>query len=151
MSNTITITGRATADADLRFLANGKPVSTFTVADDFGSKDRQTGEWIKKGTTFLRVEAWDHLAEECAEKVRKGVLVSVTGQLQQREYEHNGEKRQAYEIKNVSQIALPLPRFKPKGEPTGDGRYQRPAQQQDDPWGSAPASDFGGSNDPAPF
>lgn len=150
MSNTIQITGRAVADATLKFTPSGKAVAQFRIADDYGSKD-QSGQWQKKGTTYLTVEAWDHLAEECAEKVRKGVLVSVTGQLQQREYEHNGEKRQAYEIKNVSQIALPLPRFKPKGEPTGDGRYQRPAQQQDDPWGSAPASDFGGSNDPAPF
>lgn len=150
MSNTITITGRAVADATLKFTPSGKAVAQFRIADDYGSKD-QSGQWQKKGTTYLTVDVWDHLAEECAEKVRKGVLVSVTGQLQQRDFEHNGEKRSSFEVRNVSQVAIPLPRFKPKGEQPGDGRYQRPSQQQDDPWGSAPAGGaFGGSDNTDP-
>ncbi|TWS25377.1 single-stranded DNA-binding protein [Tsukamurella sputi] len=151
MSNTITIEGRATAPAELRFVAStGKAVATFTVADDYGHRDRQTNEWIKDGVTFLRVEVWDYLAEACAEKIGKGTKVTVTGALRQREYEHNGEKRTAYEIKNVSQVALPLDRFKPREQQGSGGQYQRPSQQ-DDPWGSAPAGDFGSSDSNIPF
>ncbi|CAM3430094.1 single-stranded DNA-binding protein [Tsukamurella hominis] len=151
MTNTITIEGRATAPAELRFVAStGKAVATFTVADDYGHRDRQTNEWIKDGVTFLRVEVWDYLAEACAEKIGKGTKVTVTGALRQREYEHNGEKRTAYEIKNVSQVALPLDRFKPREQQGSGGQYQRPSQQQDDPWGSAPAGGSFGSDEP-PF
>lgn len=153
MSNTIQITGRAVADAELRWTPNGKAVTTFRLADDYGHRDRASNEWVKDGTTFLPVEVWEHLAEECAEKVRKGVLVTVIGRLRQREYEdRDGNKRSVYEVKDVQDVALPLPKWKPREQQGSGGQYQRPSQQQDDPWGSAPAGGaFGGSDQGVPF
>ena len=150
MSNTITITGRATAEPELKYTASGKAVCSFTVADNHRKKD-QSGQWVDDGATFLRVNAWEHLAEECAEKITKGATVTVTGSLRQRDYEtREGEKRSSFEVQ-VSEVALTLPRFAPREGGMSSGRFQRQSQQQqaqqpqEDPWGSAPA--FGGDQD----
>lgn len=145
MSNTIMVTGRVTADPELRFTANGKAVASFTVADNHRKKD-QSGQWVDDGVTFLRVNAWDHLAEECAEKITKGTTVTVTGQLRQRDWEtKDGEKRSSFEIR-VDDVAITLQKFRPR-ESSGSfaeksGGFQRPSQP-DDPWGSAPAESDG--------
>lgn len=136
MANSITLNGRLTADPELRFTSNGKPVATFTVADDYGHRDRNTKEWVKDGTTFLSVEVWDHLAEECSEKLSKGQAVVVVGEVRQRQYEtRDGEKRSAFEVKNVSAVGPLLRRYPPKGFQSSP-----PPQSQDvaDPWGEAP-------------
>lgn len=154
MSNTITITGRATAEPDLKYTASGKAVCSFTVADNHRKKN-PAGEWVDDGVTFLRVNAWEHLAEECAEKITKGATVTVTGSLRQRDYEtREGEKRSSFEVQ-VSEAALTLPRFAPREGGMSSGRFQRPSQQaqpQDDPWGSAPQQQaFAPSNEEPPF
>lgn len=127
MSNTITITGRATADADLKYTPGGMACASFTVADNHSKK--VNGEWVDDGATFLRVKVWKHQAEECAERVRKGTRVTVTGQLRQQNWEtKDGEKRTTFEV-NAQEVAITVPKSPPK--------ESKPAE---DPWGNAPAS-----------
>lgn len=140
MSNTITVTGNATAAPELRHTAKGTAVAGFTVADNHRKKD-QSGQWVDDGATFLRVNVWEHLAEACAEKIGKGTRVTVTGVLKQREYEtREGEKRTVYEI-TAQDVSIPLPKFPPRDS---SGYQQRPSagqQPQSDPWGAAPDAD----------
>lgn len=126
---TITLTGRATEDASLRFTQSGKAVATLNVADNHRRKDG--GEWVDDGVTFYRVTGWEHLAESMAAIVR-GQRVIVIGELRNREYEKDGEKRRSLEIR-AFEVAIPLDKYPPR-----DGGSQ--VRREPEPWG-APADD----------
>lgn len=140
MSNNITLTGRLTAAPDLRFTPSGKAVATFTVVDDYGRKNRDTGQWEKEGSTFLRCEVWGTHAEQVAE-LNKGQRVVVVGEIRQRDYERNGEKRTAYEVKNVSEVGVLVDKWERRAD--GQGRQGGSKPPADDPWSSAPATGTG--------
>lgn len=125
---TITLTGRATADAELRFTSSGKAVAEINVADNHRKKS-PSGEWVDDGTTFYRVTAWEHLAEQMAERVKRGQRVVIIGELRNREYEHDGEKRRSLEIR-AYEVAVPLDKWPPRD---GATTHQPPAA---DPWAS---------------
>lgn len=131
---TITLTGRATEDASLRFTQAGKAVATLNVADNHRRKDG--GEWVDDGTTYYRVTGWEHLAESMASIVR-GQRVIVIGELRNREYEKDGEKRRSLEIR-AYEVAIPLNKYPPR-----DGGSQ--VRRSDDPWAG------GGSDAEIPF
>jgi single-strand DNA-binding protein len=67
-----TITGRAAADPDLRYLDGGKAVAKVRIAVNNG-KDSEP-HWFT-------VEAWEELAEELANSVSKAGLVTATGRI----------------------------------------------------------------------
>lgn len=89
--NKVIISGRTTADIELKTTPSGTSVASFTVAVDFGY-----GE--KKQTSFLDVVAWQKQAENAARYVHKGDRVIIDGRLQTRVYESNGQKRKVTEI-----------------------------------------------------
>jgi len=47
---------------------------------------------------FVNIVAWEKLAETCTNNLQKGRLVLVEGRLQIRQYEKDGQKREATEI-----------------------------------------------------
>jgi single-strand DNA-binding protein len=85
----VTLTGNATADAELRFTQNGLAVANFNIAVNDRKFNRQTNEWEEGEATFLQVTAWRDLGEHVAATVRKGMRVVVTGKVNLREYERN--------------------------------------------------------------
>jgi single-strand DNA-binding protein len=89
--NKVIISGRTTADIELKTTPSGTSVASFTVAVDYGY-----GE--KKQTSFLDVVAWQKQAENAARYVHKGDRVIIDGRLQTRVYESNGQKRKVTEI-----------------------------------------------------
>ena len=89
--NTISITGRLTADTELKTTPSGVSVCSFTVA----VKRPRT----KDETDFLYCTAWRQSAEYLCKYGRKGNLVAVTGALTSRKWEdQNGNKRTSFEI-----------------------------------------------------
>lgn len=89
--NKVIISGRTTADIELKTTPSGTSVASFTVAVDIGY-----GE--KKQTSFLDVVAWQKQAENASRYVHKGDRVIIDGRLQSRTYESNGQKRKVTEI-----------------------------------------------------
>lgn len=89
--NKIIIIGRLTADPELRYVPSGQPVANFTLAVDrkFSKNDE---------TDFIPCVAWRRLAEIIKEYCHKGKLIAVEGRLQTRTYEHDGQKRKAFEV-----------------------------------------------------
>ena len=69
-----TIVGRLGRDPEMRYTAEGTPVTSFSVAVDSGYGD-------KKRTTWYRVSAWRQLAEVCNQYLTKGRLVLAEGNL----------------------------------------------------------------------
>ena len=95
---TITIRGRLTADPELRFTPSGAAVANLTIASNARRFDKQANEWKDGPTTFWRCSAWRDLAENVAESLFKGAAVVAVGPVEQRDYEHNGEKRTSMDV-----------------------------------------------------
>lgn len=93
-----TIIGNVTAPPELKFLENGAPKATFSVAVSHYWTDA-SGEKQEK-TSFFDVVAWRYLAEDVSRVLEKGVRVIVTGRLEQRSWddEKTGTKRSKVEI-----------------------------------------------------
>lgn len=93
--NNITITGRLTADPELRTTPNGINVTQFNVAVDrrFQAKDEE------KHTDFFRVIAWRSTADFICRYFGKGRLILITGEMQSRKYtDKYGNERIAWEL-----------------------------------------------------
>jgi len=89
MINNVTLTGRLTKDAELKYTSTGTAVASFSLAVDRQFKNAN-GE---KETDFINVVAWRKTAEILAEHTRKGSLIGIVGRIQTRNYEGNDGKR----------------------------------------------------------
>lgn len=98
IDNTVTITGNATREPELRFTPSGQAVANFGVAVNRRWQNRQTQEW-EESVSFFDVTCWSTLAENVAESVAKGTRITVAGRLDQRSWENQeGDKRSKVEI-----------------------------------------------------
>jgi single-strand DNA-binding protein len=79
MTNTVTLIGNLTRDPEIRYTPQGKAVVTLTVADTPRSLDRASGQWVDGVTDFVKVVAWENLAENVAASLTKGAKVVVVG------------------------------------------------------------------------
>lgn len=164
----ITIRGRLTEDAELRFTPSGLAVANFTIAANARTFDKQTNDWKDKDTIFWRCSAWREMAENIVESLTKGTAVIALAELEARSYEaKDGTKRTVTEAK-VEAIGPDLRWATAKvtrtqrsgGGNTGGGGFggqqSRGGQApQDDPWGApgnGQAAGWGGQgNDDVPF
>jgi single-strand DNA-binding protein len=104
----ITIAGTLVADPELRITPTGTSVANFTVAANDRRYDKDSGQWVDKGATFLRCSIWCHAADNVAESLTRGARVLLTGTLRQREWETpEGEKRYAFDV-DVTEIGASL-------------------------------------------
>ena len=81
--NITAITGRLTADPELRFTPGGTAVTTLRVANN----DRDDHP------VFVSVTTFDKLAQVVADHLVKGRRVAVAGRLHLEEWETDGQKR----------------------------------------------------------
>jgi len=92
------LVGRLTHDPEMRYLPQGAPVCEFSLASNryFNRKDGEKVEQV----IFIDVVAWNHLAEICAEYLKKGRQILVSGQLIQDRWEakDTGQKRSKIRI-----------------------------------------------------
>lgn len=96
MSSNVTIVGNITRDPELKYTPSGQAVVKFGVA--VNRRTKKDGEWVDADPSFFDVVAWQGLAENIAESLAKGNRVVVTGRLEQRSWEQDGNKRSAVEI-----------------------------------------------------
>lgn len=89
MLNSTNLVGRLTKDVELRYTPSNQAVATFTLAVNRDFKN-QNGE---READFINCVIWRQQAENFANFVKKGHLVSITGRIQTRNYEDNDGKR----------------------------------------------------------
>ena len=95
--NNITIAGQLGKDAEVKFLSNGDPVASFSVADSQG-KDKPTIWW--------NCSLFGKRAESLAQYLTKGQSVTVSGNVTEREWtDKEGIKRKQHDIR-VGDVAL---------------------------------------------
>ncbi|MCY9806538.1 single-stranded DNA-binding protein [Lentilactobacillus senioris] len=89
MLNRVTLTGRLTKDADLRYTQGGTAVGTFNLAVNRNFKNQQ-GE---READFVSCVIWRKSAENFANFTHKGALVGIDGRIQTRNYENQQGNR----------------------------------------------------------
>lgn len=99
MSAQTTVIGNTTADVELRYSQNGKPVASVTVAVSDRKFDRQKNQWVDGDVWFARCSMFGDLAEHAAASIHKGTRVIGFGRIVQRQWEDKeGQKRSSVEL-----------------------------------------------------
>lgn len=88
--------GNLTRDPELRQIPSGQSVCSFSLALNRSYKNSE-GEW-QEATDFVDIVAWAQLGERVAQYVTKGRPVLVSGRLQSRSWEQDGQKRSKLEV-----------------------------------------------------
>jgi single-strand DNA-binding protein len=79
MYQSITVVGRLGRDPEMKYLPNGDPVTTFSIATDRKYKGRD-GNTVAE-TTWFRVSVFGKQAETANEYLRKGRMALIEGRL----------------------------------------------------------------------
>jgi single-strand DNA-binding protein len=94
--NRVVMTGNLTRDPELRSTPSGMSVCSLRVACNTRRKG-SSGEWEDK-PNYFDVTVWGAQGENCARYLSKGRPVAIDGRLEWREWEQEGQKRQAVDI-----------------------------------------------------
>lgn len=104
--NEITIHGNVTAEPVLRRGRTGNVFLTFDVAVNRSYYARERGVRVDLPAIYFRVIAFNNLAENAAESLRKGATVTVTGYLADDSYVPDGSdqriRRQRLEAGDIA-------------------------------------------------
>jgi single-strand DNA-binding protein len=94
MFNLVVLSGRITANPELKTTANGVPVCTFSIA-----VERRYKQGEEKQTDFINIVAWRGTAEVVAKHFTKGNMIGIEGSIQTRKYQdNNGNNRTLFEV-----------------------------------------------------
>ena len=94
--NQVVLMGNLTRDPELRTTPNGTNVCSFSLALNRSYKGAD-GNWTE-ATDYIDVTAWGSLGERVAQYLTKGRPALVSGRLQSRSWEQDGQKRSKVEV-----------------------------------------------------
>jgi single-strand DNA-binding protein len=94
--NQVTLMGNLTRDPELRQTPNGQNVCSFSLALNRSYKGSD-GEW-QEATDYIDIVAWGPLGERVSQYLSKGRPCLVSGRLQSRSWEQEGQKRSKVEV-----------------------------------------------------
>lgn len=120
MLNNVSLVGRLTKDAKLRYTPSNVAVATFTLAVNRTFKN-ENGE---READFINCVMWRQQAEKLANWAKKGALIGVTGRIQTRSYDN----QQGQRVYVTEVVAEQFQLLENKGQ--GNQTQQRQAQQQ---------------------
>jgi len=120
--NNVNLTGRLTADAEVKQLNSGTTAVKMSLAFDTLKKD-EMGNWAKE-SNFITVKYFTKLSWQL-EHLKKGQLLIVSGSLKQERWESDGTKHSqivlmAQEIEAVNKISKQEDTDKPKATSSDD-------------------------------
>lgn len=128
--NQVTLLGNLTRDPEVRTTPSGQSVTSFSLALNRSYKG-QDGNWVE-ATDYVDVTAWGPLGERVAQYLKKGSQALVSGRLQSRSWEQDGQKRSKVEV-----VAQDVTFVGGRGDGGGEGgagqaaSSNAPAQKQD--------------------
>ena len=125
--NTVTVSGNLTREPELRNIpGSGTAVCSLRIAHNERYKDA-SGEWADRAAYF-DVTVWSGLGEWMGRNLHKGQKVVVSGRLRWREWEQDGNKRQAVDI--TADSVVPVVR---DGDSRGGGQSNGYSARSDVP------------------
>ena len=117
--NNVTVIGRVTQEIgenDFGYLSTGTAKLTLHIANNESRKKGE--EWIDE-PSYFDVTVWGKYAENLKLKIRKGLLVAVSGRLKQDRWEKDGQKKSKIYI-NADSVQI-LEKTEKKAETNNDG------------------------------
>lgn len=94
MFNSVILTGRLTADPELKTTQSGVSVTSFSIAVQRKYKSGEEAE-----TDFINIVAWRQSAEFVCKYFAKGNMIGIEGSIQTRRYtDRDGNSRTAFEV-----------------------------------------------------
>ena len=95
MFNLVVLTGRLTADPELRYTSGNIPVTSFSIAV---SRRYRSGEEAQ--ADFINIVAWRQTAEFVTKYFQKGSMIGIEGSIQTSRYvdKETGKNRTAFEV-----------------------------------------------------
>lgn len=94
--NKVVLMGNLTRDPELRNTPNGQSVAGFSLAVNRSWKNAQ-GE-TQEAVDYIDCNAWGKAGEIITQYMQKGGAILVSGRLQQRSWEQDGQKRSKVEV-----------------------------------------------------
>ena len=94
-NNVVSINGRLTREAELRFSTSGTVILRFSIAVNRSVKK---GDKWEDEASFFDCVMFGKMAESINKYLEKGKQVSIIGELVQNRWEKDGEKRSKVEI-----------------------------------------------------
>lgn len=92
--NLVILSGRLTADPELKTTQSGLSVTSFNIA-----VDRRVKNGEEKKADFITIVAWRNTAELITKHFRKGNMIGIEGSIQTRKYtDKDGNNRTAFEV-----------------------------------------------------
>ena len=129
--NVFTGIGRLGRDAEVKYTADGKPITTFAVAIDDGFGERKT-------TTWLDCAFFGERGPKVAEFIRKGDRIGITGSIRLETFKtRDGEDRSKVALR-VAEVTLlgekrdDAPQRSGPAKPRGESKPQHSAPTQGD-------------------
>ncbi len=94
MLNVVVLTGRLTADPELKTTNSGTSVCSFSIAVD---RRYRSGE--ERQADFINIVTWRSSAEFVSKYFKKGQMIAIEGSIQTRRYQDKeGKNRTAFEV-----------------------------------------------------
>ena len=94
MLNVVVLTGRLTADPELKTTTAGTSVCSFSIAVD---RRYKSGE--ERQADFINIVTWRTTAEFVSKYFKKGQMIAIEGSIQTRKYQdREGKNRTAFEV-----------------------------------------------------
>lgn len=93
--NRVVLTGNLTRDPEIRRSSGGVAICNLRIASN--SRIKRSNEWVDK-VNYFDVVVFGPQGENCHRYLTKGRPVCVDGRLDWREWEQDGNKRQAVQI-----------------------------------------------------
>jgi len=93
--NHVTMIGRLTRDAELKYTTSGQAVCKFSIAV---SRRRKDGEqWVDEAN-FFDIVLWGRQGEAINQYLLKGKQVAIEGELRQDRWQQDGQNRSKIEV-----------------------------------------------------
>jgi single-strand DNA-binding protein len=93
--NHVTLIGRLTRDAELKYTSSGQAVCKFSVA--VNRRKKQGEQWVDE-PNFFDIVLWGRQGESLNQYLLKGKQVGIDGELRQDRWEQDGQNRSRVEI-----------------------------------------------------
>jgi single-strand DNA-binding protein len=93
--NHVTLIGRLTRDAELKYTANGQAVCKFSIAVN---RRRRNGDQWEDEANFFDIVLWGRQGESLNQYLVKGKMVGIDGELRQDRWQQDGQNRSKVEI-----------------------------------------------------
>lgn len=94
MLNVVVLSGRLTAEPELKTTQNGISVCSFSIA-----VERRYKQGEEKQADFINIVAWRSSAEFVSKYFKKGSMIAIRGSIQTRKYQdRDGINRTAFEV-----------------------------------------------------